>query len=175
MTPRTCLTLLVISIAASGCGSRTSSNQESTSEAALTRNDVAKWTPSYVRQRLGDPVAKKGPFKNAYYLQFDGIGFFFNAPDNVESDKFQAVVIEKQDPATGASEFMKVVPSGLNVGCTPSAMISILGEPEVVEEDGEITWYTYNQRKGDWRKYWLVFRGGKLELINISVQSHGHS
>ena len=90
-----------------------------------------------------------------------------HAPDNVESDAFQAVVIEKQDPPTGASEFMKVVPSGVNVGCTPSATISILGEPEVVEQDGEITWDTYNQRKGDWRKYWLRFRSGKLEMINI--------
>lgn len=150
-------------------------NQESPSEAALTRNDVADWTPSYVRQRLGDPVTRKGPFKNAYYLQYDGIGFFFDAPANVESDKFQAIVIEKQNLPTGAGEFMHVVPSGINIGCTPSAMLSILGEPEVVKQDGEFTWYTYNDRKGDWRRYWLRFRNGKLEMINISVEKHGQS
>lgn len=167
--------LLAAVIVAFSCDTGRSSNQEPPSDTRLARSDVAKWTPSYVRTRLGDPVSKEGPFKNSYLLNYDGISFSYGAPENVESDVFQAVIIQKQDLPKAASEFVKSVPAGLKIGSTPATSISVLGEPEEVEEGDGYLWYTYNHRKGDWRKILLRFRRGKLELINISIRPHGRS
>ncbi|MBL7042695.1 MAG: hypothetical protein ISR77_28930 [Pirellulaceae bacterium] len=166
--------LIAVVFVASGCGT-TALNQEASSATQLAKRDVAEWTPSYVRKRLGDPIGKRRSLKHSYLLQYDGIGFLYAAPDNVESDQFEAVIFEKSDLPNGTSEFMKVVPHGLTIGCTPTTSKSILGEPEEVEEGDDIVWHTYNRRKGDWRKYWLRFRDGELDLINISLHYHGDS
>ncbi len=166
--------IMAVVIVGSCCGTK-SSNHEASLETQLAKSDVAKWTPDYVRKRLRDPIGKQGPLKHSYLLEYEGIGFFYDAPGNVESDEFEAVIFEKKDLPNSAHEFVKVLPPGLTIGCTPETTISVLGDPEEVEKTGDFVWHTYNNRKNDWRNYWLRFEAGRLTLINISLHDHGRS
>ena len=122
---------------------------------------------------FGHPKTPPKTMKNLHQIIYGDVSFFFDAES--EYKQLSSVAFSVGYDEKRFAEFKSYLPPEINFGASTQMIEKILGEPTVIKEGDDYTWFTYNNEHPEWRHYWMRFREGKLEMINLSTTKHGAS